>query len=718
MRKSRPIVILSWLAPVVAVGGALVTSRLFDIPFGSTFDASLYVTIAALILTFFLLGIRLISSEIRWHRTPGTVLVVLSLLILVFTITVSIDYKILPQLSKPDNVTSEQWIEDLRFLVKEMEEKHPRLFEMVPADTFCSHVERLEKRIPDLNDNQIEAEFAKLMALPQDAHSYPNIFSLKLDWHIFPLSIWYFDEGLYVLDAGREYRRAIGARLVRVEDTSVEDLYRIMRPYMAAESEFGWKDRFCQIALVSEWLEAAGVIEDRGRARFAFESDSGEPFEMEMRSFHYLPVLYWSMMKPADNRASYIDNNDRKDNYWFEYIEESATLYFQFNRVIDQPDGESLEEFTARLSDFLDVHEIDRFIIDLRKNDGGGGPSIADLVDFLAGNEKINRHGGFFAITSRKTFSAAVMFLSMLENNTKVLLVGEPTGQGPFFCGVPRPVILPNSEREFVISRQYNEASPFKPAGDCIRPDIYVNYTWDDYISGRDPAMEAILEYPAVYATPSLLLEQEQLDRYTGRYLYSPSQILTVENKGGRLAFHLSDYFEDSHLTAGSDMYPASQIRFLTDIGGVEILFPPGTGNPAGYCIVSYRDSERVAERTADGFMLPMELFVAGRIDEGVEAFITHKEAYLEQVPHLENVLNRMGYSLLGENKHSEAIDVFALNVELFPGSSNVYDSLGEAYMEKGERELAIENYERSLELNPDNANAIEKLKELRSGGR
>jgi tetratricopeptide (TPR) repeat protein len=64
--------------------------------------------------------------------------------------------------------------------------------------------------------------------------------------------------------------------------------------------------------------------------------------------------------------------------------------------------------------------------------------------------------------------------------------------------------------------------------------------------------------------------------------------------------------------------------------------------------------------------------------------------------------------------KIKETIEIFKLNVEVYPQSYNVYDSLAEAYMINGEKELAIKNYEKSLELNPKNTNAIEMLKKLK----
>jgi len=76
--------------------------------------------------------------------------------------------------------------------------------------------------------------------------------------------------------------------------------------------------------------------------------------------------------------------------------------------------------------------------------------------------------------------------------------------------------------------------------------------------------------------------------------------------------------------------------------------------------------------------------------------------------------MNSLGYSLLGKKRINEAIEVFKINVEDFPGSSNAYDSLGEAYMISGNKKLAIENYVKSIELNPGNTNGVEMLKKLR----
>jgi len=101
-------------------------------------------------------------------------------------------------------------------------------------------------------------------------------------------------------------------------------------------------------------------------------------------------------------------------------------------------------------------------------------------------------------------------------------------------------------------------------------------------------------------------------------------------------------------------------------------------------------------------------------IDAAVRLYYELKRTQSHAYNFNEYSINLLGYQLLGQKKIDEAIRIFILNAEAFPGSFNVYDSLGEAYMIKGNKELAIKNYRKSLELYPVNVNALEKLKSLR----
>jgi len=80
-----------------------------------------------------------------------------------------------------------------------------------------------------------------------------------------------------------------------------------------------------------------------------------------------------------------------------------------------------------------------------------------------------------------------------------------------------------------------------------------------------------------------------------------------------------------------------------------------------------------------------------------------------------ESEVNDWGYALLKQNRTPDALEIFKLNVSLYPNSGNAFDSLGEVYAEIGDKAQAIKNYEQAVKLNPENQNAKAVLKVLKS---
>jgi imidazolonepropionase-like amidohydrolase len=79
----------------------------------------------------------------------------------------------------------------------------------------------------------------------------------------------------------------------------------------------------------------------------------------------------------------------------------------------------------------------------------------------------------------------------------------------------------------------------------------------------------------------------------------------------------------------------------------------------------------------------------------------------------VERAINSYGYRVMGQNRLAEAIEIFTLNTEAFPGEYNTWDSLAEAYMNNGQNDLAIRYYRKVLELRPGDENATRMLRRL-----
>ncbi len=106
-------------------------------------------------------------------------------------------------------------------------------------------------------------------------------------------------------------------------------------------------------------------------------------------------------------------------------------------------------------------------------------------------------------------------------------------------------------------------------------------------------------------------------------------------------------------------------------------------------------------------------------IDEGadesaIRQVLAERDAKPAKYYFLEAELNAAGYRFFQEDRLPQAIALFRLNVELFPGSWNVYDSLGEALLKAGDTDAATAMYEKSLRLNPESPSGKDALARIR----
>lgn len=76
---------------------------------------------------------------------------------------------------------------------------------------------------------------------------------------------------------------------------------------------------------------------------------------------------------------------------------------------------------------------------------------------------------------------------------------------------------------------------------------------------------------------------------------------------------------------------------------------------------------------------------------------------------------NAYGYMLLGQEKYTQAINVFKLNNMLHPNIAGLWDSLAEGYVKAGNKKAAIAAYEKVLVLEPTNETAKKAIAQLQA---
>jgi tetratricopeptide (TPR) repeat protein len=210
-----------------------------------------------------------------------------------------------------------------------------------------------------------------------------------------------------------------------------------------------------------------------------------------------------------------------------------------------------------------------------------------------------------------------------------------------------------------------------------------------------NPELVPLQNMPS-YNRPQLTtLKPGVLKKYLVEYQVGDGKYVIKKLNGGMVAE--SPYGQTFHLL------PVSETLFVVEDAEVYALIEQDKkGTPVGLAVLPsqeavafYSDIKKMGTQAA------------------IKAYKEKRKHHRDTYTFTEVEINRIGVQLLQMKETKAAIQVFRLNVELYPNSFNVYDSLGEAYMVNGDIQLAIDNYKKSLELNPRHKNAEEQLKKL-----
>jgi hypothetical protein len=402
----------------------------------------------------------------------------------------------------------EGWRADLAFLAREVK-RRVQSFREAPGPDFDAAVGQLDRDLPELSDLQIVVRMMKLLRPLGDGHAFvlpdegTQDYQLKL-----PVSFYRFTEGLFVTAAAEEYRRLLGARVLKVGETPVDDALAAIDPMLSRDNSQQVLGLGPEVLRWAPLLHALGVITDPGEAVLTVRFPDGATGQVTVAGAGPGPHDYPNVgsypgptgPRPAgwvalcDTVAAplplYLRNCDLK--YWSEYLPEQGLVYFQFNSVGDQ-EPEALAAFCDRLFAFIGRHPVSKLVVDVRWNGGGDTFLTQPLLHHLISCAKINQPGGLYVIIGRATFSAAQNMATAIERETNAIFVGEPTGSRPSFIGETIPFQLPYSKAIANVADLYWQTSWPGDHRPWIAPELYAPPAFESYRQNRDPAMEAIL---------------------------------------------------------------------------------------------------------------------------------------------------------------------------------------------------------------------------------
>lgn len=384
-------------------------------------------------------------------------------------------------------ITSEDWRADLQYLARELPNRHVNTFHTTSRETFASEVSRLDAAIPRMSGDEILVAFMRIVALIGDGHTHLDLPSNSLRY---PIEFHWFGEELRVIGAAAPYHKAVGARIVAIGSTPVQDVMQRATQLVPAGENEG-RTRFLATRQLTqpEVLHGLGVIADRANASFVLELETGERTTISFSPARLGDLSNWQMAFGA-KPPLYLQH--LTEAWWTEFLSESQVVYFSFSRY---PPADEFRDRAAALGRQLDESGARVLVIDLRRNEGGDFDRFRRLMlPVIKSRPAINRKGGLFVITGPGTFSAAAVNALDLRNETNAILVGEPTGSRPNHYGDHGDFTLPNSHLRVSYSTRYHQLGDDNASATV--PDRPIEPTWPEFRAGRDPVMEWILRGP------------------------------------------------------------------------------------------------------------------------------------------------------------------------------------------------------------------------------
>ena len=420
---------------------------------------------------------------------------------------------------RPAESREERWRQDLDYLAGQLPRLHVNAYHTLPQAEFERAARELDAALPGLNDRQASIELVRLVARIDDAHTRAIPAPSDTE-HLLPVRLYWFADGIYVVDAMPGAEQAIGTRLLRISDAGIERACEAIRPLIAYETEQGYENRVTLLVLSPELLEDVGLIEASEEAPFLLERLTGERFEVGLspvpadayQSFFGDP----EHVPPAEAQSLYGSRPELY--YWFEYLPAEQAIYFQFDRCAEQ-EGRPLEAFYDELFAALDAHPVQRLVVDLRFNGGGNSALLGPFIERLA-EHPLNERGKLYVLIGRGTFSSAVLNALELGQETEALFAGEPTAGSANHYGEIKQFVLPNSGMRVQYSTKYFGTGIYglgsMSAGDYlgamgyslrrfpvsepgvtpVMPDLPIEPTGLDHFAGCDPVLDAALSRP------------------------------------------------------------------------------------------------------------------------------------------------------------------------------------------------------------------------------
>ncbi|MEM8907620.1 MAG: hypothetical protein AAGD05_07220 [Bacteroidota bacterium] len=396
--------------------------------------------------------------------------------------------------------------DDIKFLRDTLPVKHPNLFFHQDKATFRKTMDFIasKENLSSKDSSQILMQLREATAQIGDPHTNFGFYEyIDAEGH-YPIEIFWFADGVWIVGADEKYKSLIGKKLVAINGMPmakvIEEVTKVVpknEPYFSHKRlhYFLPKNAILTYYAITSGNAATFTVETLGGEKEEVEVDVANS-EYNVDEFVRLEQApyYWQSVL-----------SDTANFFRLHYFEEDSILFVQYNRCWgkeleekygDPEEAEQLPSFNAFQTEIFETiknRPVNKLLFDLRFNGGGSSLQGTELIEALSKIERINEKGKLFVAISQHTFSSAVINAMNFRQNTEAILLGQPSGGSPNHYGEGRTLVLPKTKMEVYHSTQY-----FKYTDEdlkAVMPDVTVETEFATIANGKDPIYEYVKTY-------------------------------------------------------------------------------------------------------------------------------------------------------------------------------------------------------------------------------
>jgi hypothetical protein len=370
--------------------------------------------------------------------------------------------------SKPQKHETNPWLEDLHALAEQLPKRHVEPWFHTSEAAWRAEVKRLETVLPGGSDAQNAVALARLVAMIGDGHT-----RLQLPIHAYPLALYDFTDGLYVI--GAQDTSLVGAKLAAIGGKPLAEIRPQLLSVIPHENAAGDRGALPYVATQPDVLAGLGLAPDTQHATFTLALANGTSRDVTLE-----PSLTNIAPAPPSTIPLYIERP--RDAYWMST--QPGLVYVKYNLCAEGKPARAT--FFDQVMAAVAADPTAKVVIDVRQNPGGNSRLLDPLIARLGG-----LRGRLYTVIGRKTFSSALLNALSLAR-IGATLIGEPTAGKPSHHGEVKMFPLPRSGLTVMYSTKYFPDPDHQT--DSLVPEIPVELTYADWAAGRDPVLDAILK--------------------------------------------------------------------------------------------------------------------------------------------------------------------------------------------------------------------------------